>query len=125
MELDPQDLTSAVAVDAAVAALVARNSAHLRDMDPDERDEAMGHWRELAVEVLSAARDALGGNVPQGTDLGRAMIVLEDAGGDNVNVSASFVPELEQGNSEDEVTGTPAQIAALSLLEALAEDPEE
>jgi hypothetical protein len=122
--MEPEDLTSATAVDAAVAALAARNSAHLNDMDPEEREEALGHWRELAVEVLGAARNALGGDRPGATDLGRATIVLEDAGGDNVNVSASFVPELEETGNEDEVTGTPAQIAALSLLEALAEEPE-
>ncbi len=124
MSLEPEDLTSATAVDAAVAALAARNRAHLNDMDPEEREEAMGHWRELALEVLSSARNSLGGNPPGSTDLGRATIVLEDAGGENVNVSASFVPELEETGNEGEVTGTPAQIAALSLLEALAEDPE-
>ena len=124
MQIEPEDLTSSAAVDAAVGALVTRNQAHLRDMGPDEREEAMGHWRELALEVLSATRHALSGNPPQAArGAGRAVIVLEDAGGDEVAVSASFVPDLDQV-SDDEVTGTPAQVAALSLLEALAEDPE-
>ena len=124
MEFNLEDLTSAAAVDAAVAALVVRNRAHLNDMDPEERDDAMRHWREIAVGVLSATQQALSGEPPQASEeAGRAVIVLEDAGGDNVNVSAAFVPELEEA-SDDEVTGTPAQIAALSLLEALAEEPE-
>ena len=122
MELNPEDITGAAAVDAAVGALVARNRAHLSDMDPDERDEAMSHWRELAVEVLSAARGALSGESGQAPDAGRAVIVLEDAGGEDVNVSAAFVPELQEA-PDDQVTGTPAQIAALSLLEALTEEP--
>ena len=123
MQLESQDLTSAAAVDAGVEALAVRNRAHLEAMEADERDEAIGHWRELAVDVLAAARRALEGGAAGNADGGRAVIVLEDAGGDEVTVSASFVPELnEVGN--DEVTGTAAQIAALSLLEALADDEE-
>ena len=123
MELNLEDLTSAAAVDAAVAALVVRNRAHVGDMDDEERDEAMSHWRELAVDVLSAAQRGLSGESPRATETGRAVIVLEDAGGSDVNVSAAFVPQLEEV-SDDEVSGTPAQLAALSLLEALAEDPD-
>jgi len=124
MELDPQDLTSPTAIDAGVQALAARNRAHLEGMAEEERAEAMGHWRALALDVLTAARDSLDGAPPADADGGRAFIVLEDAGGEEVTVSASFVPELDEVG-DGEVSGTPAQIAALSLLEALAEGDEE
>ena len=48
---------------------------------------------------------------------GRAVIVLEDAGGDEVAVHASFFPQLEDVGGE--VLVTPAQAAALELLEAM------
>ena len=51
-------------------------------------------------------------------DQGRAVIVLEDAGGDEVAVHASFFPQLEDLGGE--VLVTPAQAAALELLEAMA-----
>ena len=45
------------------------------------------------------------------------MIVLEDAGNDEVAVHASFFPQLEDLGGE--VLVTPAQAAALELLEAM------
>ena len=45
------------------------------------------------------------------------MIVLEDAGGDEVAVHASFFPQLEDVGGE--VLVTPAQAAALELLDAI------
>ena len=45
------------------------------------------------------------------------MIVLEDAGEDEVAVHASFFPQLEDVGGE--VLVTPAQAAALELLEAM------
>ena len=45
------------------------------------------------------------------------MIVLEDAGDDEVAVHASFFPQLEDLGGE--VLVTPAQAAALELLEAM------
>ncbi len=52
---------------------------------------------------------------------GRAVVVFEDAGGDQVAVHASFFPQLEDlGNGE--VAGTPAQATALEFLQGMTED---
>ncbi len=112
------------AVEAGVAALAGRNQHHLAGMAADEQVEAANHWRELAVEVLSAAREALSGGtgVPEGA--GRAVIVLEDSGGEEVNVHVTFAPQLEE-MSDGSIAGTPAQLAAMSLLESIAGDPED
>ena len=88
-------------------------------MTDAERKEALAHWHDLAVAVLTAAGAALGS--PEGTvngdSAGRAVIVLEDAGEDEVAVHASFFPQLEDVGGE--VLVTPAQAAALELLEAM------
>jgi hypothetical protein len=112
------------AVEAGVAALAGRNQHHLADMAAQEQVEAANHWRELAVEVLSAAREALSGGtgVPEGA--GRAVIVLEDSGGEEVNVHVTFAPQLEE-MSDGSIAGTPAQLAAMSLLESIAGDAED
>jgi hypothetical protein len=112
------------AVEAGVAALAGRNQHHLADMAAEEQVEAANHWRELAVEVLSAAREALSGGsgVPEGA--GRAVIVLEDSGGEEVNVHVTFAPQLEE-MSDGSIAGTPAQLAAMSLLESIAGDAED
>ena len=92
-------------------------------MTESERADAALHWRELALAVLTAATAAAGdsgGSAPAADEsgAGRAVFVLEDVGDDDVAVHASFHPELEDlGNGE--VAGTPAQIAALELLNAL------
>ena len=112
------------AVEAGVAALAGRNQHHLAGMAAEEQVEAANHWRELAVEVLSAAREALSGGtgVPEGA--GRAVIVLEDSGGEEVNVHVTFAPQLEE-MSDGSIAGTPAQLAAMSLLESIAGDAED
>jgi hypothetical protein len=112
------------AVEAGVAALAGRNQHHLAGMAAEEQVEAAKHWRELAVEVLSAAREALSGGtgVPEGA--GRAVIVLEDSGGEEVNVHVTFAPQLEE-MSDGSIAGTPAQLAAMSLLESIAGDAED
>jgi hypothetical protein len=112
------------AVEAGVAALAGRNQHHLAGMAADEQVEAANTWRELAVEVLSAAREALSGGtgVPEGA--GRAVIVLEDSGGEEVNVHVTFAPQLEE-MSDGSIAGTPAQLAAMSLLESIAGEPED
>jgi hypothetical protein len=112
------------AVEAGVAALAGRNQHHLAGMAPEEQVDAANHWRELAVEVLSAAREALSGGtgVPEGA--GRAVIVLEDSGGEEVNVHVTFAPQLEE-MSDGSIAGTPAQLAAMSLLESIAGEAEE
>ena len=58
--MDPDELLAGPAVEAAVAALAERNRHHLEQMSPEERDDALGHWRELAITVLTAARSAAG-----------------------------------------------------------------
>jgi hypothetical protein len=119
--IDADALLGGTAVEAGVAALAARNHHHLEAMEPDEREQATSHWRELAVEVLSAARAALAED--EGPDVeggGRAVIVFEDAGGEDVNVHVTFAPQLEE-LSDGMLAGTPAQLAAMSLLEAMAQ----
>ena len=119
--IDADALLGTRAVEAAVSALAGRNRHHLASMTPEEQVEAANHWRELAVEVLSASREALtgGGGIPQGS--GRAVIVLEDSGGEEVNVHVTFAPQLEE-LQDGSIAGTPAQLAAMSLLESIAGD---
>jgi hypothetical protein len=123
--MDPDDLLGGAALDAAVAALAERNRHHLEQMAAHEREDAMGHWRELAMTVLTAARSTLGDGEGESADEvhGRATIVLEDAGGSEVTVHASFWPQMEDLGG-GEVAATPAQIAALELLEQLTGDEE-
>lgn len=120
--IDADALLGTRAVEAGVSALAGRNQHHLAAMAPEEQVEAANHWRELAVEVLSAARNALTGTqAAQGT--GRAVIVLEDSGGEEVNVHVTFSPQLEE-MSDGSIAGTPAQLAAMSILESIAGDAE-
>jgi hypothetical protein len=50
-------------------------------------------------------------------------ITSTDAGSDEVSVHVTFAPQLEE-LSDGSIAGTPAQLAAMSLLEAMtAEDP--
>jgi hypothetical protein len=121
----PDDLLAEAPLDAAVAALAERNHHHLAQMSPDERGEAMAHWRQLAVTVLTAAGAAL--PVGDAADIvapGRAVIVLEDAGPEEISIHASFFPQLEDLGG-GEVGATPAQAAALELLEQLSGDDDE
>ncbi len=117
---EPSDLLGDAPLAAAIAALAERNRHHLDAMTETERNEALGHWGELAVTVLTAATaagaDREGETAAAGDEVpGRAVIVFEDAGGDDVTVHASFFPQLEDlGNGE--VAATPAQATALELL---------
>jgi hypothetical protein len=96
----PDDLLAQAPLGAAVAALAERNRHHLAQMTDEERADALSHWHDLAVAVLTAAGAALGGEEEAAHDAGgRAVIVLEDVDG--------------------EVLVTPAQAAALELLEAM------
>jgi hypothetical protein len=113
----PDDLLADAPLGAAVAALAERNRHHLDQMTDAERQDALAHWRDLAVAVLTAAGAALGAEDGNGDSHGRAVIVLEDAGQDEVAVHASFFPQLE--DHDGEVLVTPAQAAALELLEAM------
>jgi hypothetical protein len=115
---NPDELLAEAPLTAAVAALAERNRHHLAQMTDEERADALSHWHDLAVAVLTAAGAALGGQAGDATDgQGRAVIVLEDAGEDEVAVHASFFPQLE--DVDGEVLVTPAQAAALELLEAM------
>jgi hypothetical protein len=119
----PEDLLAEGPLEAAVAALAERNHHHLAQMNEAERQDAIAHWRELAVAVLTAAGAALGeapvdedGDVP-----GRAVIVLEDSGPEEIAIHATFFPQL-QDLGGGEVGATPAQAAALELLEQISDD---
>ncbi len=120
MQDDPAPLLSEASVGAAVTALAERNRHHIESMTEAERGDAIVHWRELAITVLTAASATTGAQEPDGEEPapGRAVIVLEDIDRDGVTVQASFHPEL-QDLGGGEIAGTPAQIAALELLEAL------
>ena len=126
--MDPDDLLAGPAVEAAVAALAERNHHHLEQMSDTERADALEHWRELAITVLTAARSAAGTADTADADPthphGRATIVLEDAGGQEVTVHATFWPEM-QDLGDGEIAATPAQVAALELLEQLTGDGDE
>ena len=54
---------------------------------------------------------------------GRAVLVFADSGAEQVDVNVAFEPDLRELPDGD-VEGTPAQLLALSALEAIAE-PEE
>lgn len=125
MSPTPDDLLADAPLGAAVAALADRNRHHLAQMTEEERADALAHWHDLAVAVLTAAGAALGSETgAEGEVPGRAIIVLEDSGRDEVAVHASFFPQLEDRG--DEVVVTPAQAAALELLEAMSgEDPDD
>src|SRR5918997_6156228 len=121
--MDPDDLLAGPSVEAAVAALADRNRHHLEQMSDSEREDALGHWRELAITVLTAARSAVGADEADRSH-GRATIVLEDAGGEEVTVHATFWPEM-QDLGGGEIAAPPAQVAALELLEQLTGDDED
>jgi len=123
---DPAYLISDASLEAAVAALAERNHHHLESMTDAERADAVAHWRDLALAVLTAATAAIGSEPVAGaTDgPGRAVIVFEDAGGEDVNIHASFYPELED-LGDGQVAVTPAQAAALELLEELSGELDE
>jgi hypothetical protein len=96
-------------------------------MSDAERADAVLHWRELALAVLTAASAAsetdAGAGAGDQAGPGRAVIVLEDVDAEGVTVHASFHPEL-QDLGGGEIAGTPAQIAALELLDGLGGDVE-
>jgi hypothetical protein len=119
----PEDLLAEAPLEAAVAALAERNHHHLAQMSPAERQDAMSHWRQLAVAVLTAAGAALGdesGDV-EGDVPGRAVIVLEDSGPEEIAIHATFFPQL-QDLGGGEVGATPAQAAALEMLEQISDE---
>jgi hypothetical protein len=119
----PDALLADAPLQAAVAALADRNQHHLAQMNDAERRDALGHWRDLAVTVLTAAGAALGQDAQSGEPGGRAVLVFEDAGEDQIAVHASLFPQPT--TEGDEMLVTPAQAAALDLLQGMAEDEDE
>jgi hypothetical protein len=119
----PDDLLAEAPLEAAVAALAERNHHHLAQMSAAERDDAMAHWRQLAVTVLTAAGAAIDDEDAEheADGPGRAVIVLEDSGPEEIAVHATFFPQL-QDLGGGEVAATPAQAAALELLEQISDD---
>jgi hypothetical protein len=118
----PDALLAEAPVQAAVNALADRNQHHLEQMTDAEQRDALSHWHDLAVTVLTAAGAALG-RPSEGPGPGRAVLVFEDAGEDEIAVHASLYPQPEAHG--DEMIVTPAQAAALELLQGMAdEDPE-
>jgi hypothetical protein len=122
----PEDLLADAPLQAAVAALADRNQHHFAQMTEEERRDALGHWHDLAVTVLTAAGAALDGpdavNGAQGGP-GRAVLVFEDSGEDEIAVHATLYPQPEQ-RGEDMIV-TPAQAAALELLQGMADEDSE
>ena len=120
--LPPDAIMSEESITAGVTALEQIHGRHLADMTADEQAEARDHWRSQVEQVLKAVHDTLAGPAAPGAS--RAVISFTDAGDDRIDVSVAFQPDLEDmGNGE--VAGTPAQVLALSALEALGEDEEE
>jgi hypothetical protein len=123
MQEIPLDLMVAESsIAAGVAAMERIHGRHLGDMSPDEQAQAREHWRRQVEEVLAAVRDAHAEVAAAGG--GRAVLTFADAGGDHVDVGVAFEPDLRELPNGD-VEGTPAQLLALSAIEAIAEAEEE
>jgi hypothetical protein len=118
----PDALLADAPIGAAVAALAERNAHHLAQMTEEEQRDAISHWRDLAVTVLTAAGAALESEEPEATPGGRAVLVFEDSGQDEIAVHATLYPQPEQVGEEMMVT--PAQAAALELLQGMADENE-
>ena len=123
MQEIPVDLIVAESsIAAGVAAMESIHGRHLADMSQDEQAQARKHWRAQVEEVLTAVRDAHAEIAAAGG--GRAVLTFADAGGDQVDVGVAFEPDLRELPNGD-VEGTPAQLLALSAIEAIAEPDEE
>jgi hypothetical protein len=121
-QMPPDAILSEDSIAAGVDALERIHGRHLGDMTPDEQAEARDHWRRQVEEILSSVHALFTSAAPDGA--GRAVISFTDAGDDRIDVSVAFQPDLED-MGDGEVAGTPAQVLALSALEALGEDDEE
>ena len=115
--IPPDAIVSEESIAAGVAALERIHGRHLADMTADEQEEARDHWRDQVEEVLRSVHALYAASPPEGA--GRAVISFTDAGEDRVDVSVAFQPDLED-LGDGQVAGTPAQVLALSALEALS-----
>lgn len=119
MEDIPVDLIVAESsVEAGMAAMERIHGRHLAGMNASEQEQARSHWRVQVEEVLASVRDAHA--EPDLDGGGRAVIVFADSGVEQVDVNVAFAPDLRELPDGD-VEGTPAQLLALSALEAIAE----
>jgi hypothetical protein len=117
----PEALLGDAPLQAAVAALADRNAHHFARMSEEERRDAIGTWHDLAVTVLTAAGAAVDGPAGSGPGgPGRAVLVFEDSGEDEIAVHATLYPQPEQHG--DEMIVTPAQAAALELLQNMSDE---
>jgi hypothetical protein len=118
----PEALLGDAPLQAAVAALADRNQHHFAQMTDAEKRDAVGHWHDLAVTVLTAAGAAVDHPAPDSEEAGqgRAVLVFEDSGTDEIAVHATLYPQPEQRG--DEMIVTPAQAAALELLQSMADE---
>jgi hypothetical protein len=119
----PEALLGDAPLQAAVAALADRNQHHFAQMTDAEKRDAVGHWHDLAVTVLTAAGAAVDDPAPDSAESGgqgRAVLVFEDSGTDEIAVHATLYPQPEQRG--DEMIVTPAQAAALELLQSMADE---
>src|SRR4051795_1985900 len=120
--IPPEAILSEESIQAGVEALEGIHGRHLADMTAEEQAEARDHWRRQVEEVLDAVRGVHAAPTPPGA--GRAVISFTDAGDDRIDVSVTFRPDLEDVG-DGQIAGTPAQVLALSALEALGDDDEE
>jgi len=118
-QMPPDAILSEESITAGVAALERIHGRHLGDMTSDEQADARDHWRRQVEEILTAVHGLHADSPPDGA--GRAVISFTDAGDDRIDVSVAFQPDLED-MGDGEVAGTPAQVLALSALEALGDD---
>lgn len=119
----PVDLiVSASAIAAGVEAMERIHGRHLADMSPEEQEQARDHWRAQVEQVLAAVRDEHVEAIEAGA--GRAVLTFSDAGEEEVDVGVAFDPDLRE-LPNGEVEGTPAQLLALSAIEAIAEAEDE
>ena len=115
-------LLSEPAVAAGVSALEQIHGRHLSGMTPEEQETARGHWREQVEQVLHAVGATLsGGALDEQDGAGSALLTFSDRGGDDVEVSASFHPELRD-LGDGSVEGTAAQVLALTALQAIEDE---
>jgi hypothetical protein len=62
----PEALLGEAPLQAAVAALADRNQQYFAQMTDAEKRDAVGHWHDLAVTVLTAAGAAVDNPAPEG-----------------------------------------------------------
>ena len=121
-QIPPDVILTEESITAGVAALEQIHGRHLADMTAEEQEEARDHWRSQVEQILTAVHESLA--EPADPGAGRAVISFTDAGDDRIDVSVAFQPDLED-MGDGQVAGTPAQVLALSALEALGDDEDE